>query len=263
MVEPRRVMSSLAQAVVQGAAICHAAVSSHGDVLAGLFVAGLVGSAGHCAGMCGPFVLTQVGARLEAVPASAMGEWHRLVGAALVPYHLGRATTYMILGACVAGAVGHLAGGGTVFTGLAAAALGLAALLMLGVAFPRLVPSVGGVPAVWIGAVTGLARPLFDRPLGWRGMVLGMVLGFIPCGLLYAALAASAAMGSALGGALGMAAFTAGTVPMLVAIGVAGHVASGVWRGAASRLAPWLLMANGLVLAVLSARLIWTLALGV
>ncbi|MFN8928129.1 MAG: sulfite exporter TauE/SafE family protein, partial [Rhodospirillales bacterium] len=30
-----------------------------------LLLAGLVGGATHCAGMCGPFVLAQVGARLD------------------------------------------------------------------------------------------------------------------------------------------------------------------------------------------------------
>ena len=66
-----------------------------------LFLAGLVGSLTHCAGMCGPFVLTQVGAGLETVPAAKMTEWTRLRGALLIPYHLGRFTTYVLLGASI------------------------------------------------------------------------------------------------------------------------------------------------------------------
>ena len=83
----------------------------HGDVgglalLAAMLLAGLVGGATHCVGMCGPFVLAQTTARLESVPAERMSEFHRLAGAALVPYHLGRATTYITLGA-MAGAAGQ------------------------------------------------------------------------------------------------------------------------------------------------------------
>ncbi|MBY0430344.1 MAG: sulfite exporter TauE/SafE family protein, partial [Rhodospirillales bacterium] len=48
--------------------------------MASLFLTGLVGSLSHCAGMCGPFVLSQVAARLESRPASRMREWHRLTG---------------------------------------------------------------------------------------------------------------------------------------------------------------------------------------
>ena len=70
-----------------------------------LFLAGLVGSLTHCAGMCGPFVLTQVSAGLETIPAAKMTEWTRLRGVLLVPYHLGRFTTYVLLGALAAALV--------------------------------------------------------------------------------------------------------------------------------------------------------------
>ena len=59
---------------------------SNAPLVLALFMAGLVGSAGHCAGMCGPFVLAQVGARTQL---------NRLAGSALLPYHLGRGTTYI------------------------------------------------------------------------------------------------------------------------------------------------------------------------
>src|SRR5262245_38327356 len=79
-----------------------------------LFLAGLVGSLTHCTLMCGPFVLAQVAGRLEA-GAAAGGELVRLAGAALVPYHLGRMTTYSVLG----GVAGAIAGQVTALTGFA------------------------------------------------------------------------------------------------------------------------------------------------
>ena len=51
---------------------------------ASLFLAGLGGSALHCVGMCGPFVLGQVMGDAEQIGAGThYGEWRRLRGAAM------------------------------------------------------------------------------------------------------------------------------------------------------------------------------------
>jgi hypothetical protein len=68
-----------------------------------LFLAGLAGSLVHCVGMCGPFVLTQVVADAGSSRQGSYGEWRRLGGASLAPYHLGRLTTYTALGAIADG----------------------------------------------------------------------------------------------------------------------------------------------------------------
>ena len=143
-------------------------------------MAGLVGSATHCVGMCGPFVLAQTVARLEARPASDMREIHRLSGAALVPYHLGRASTYASLGAVAA----LVAGGFIEVTGLkwfSAALLVLAALFFLGYAAQRLGVYLpwfkSGGESWWSRHVGRWTRPLFERPVGLRGYGLGLALG--------------------------------------------------------------------------------------
>lgn len=239
-----------------GLAYCQAVAVEHGDLLASLFVAGLVGSVGHCVGMCGPLVLGQTVARLEATPATRMRELDRLFGAALLPYHLGRMTTYTGLGAAAAA----VAGGVTDVTGLrwlSAALLAIAALLFLGYALQRL----GGVLPTfatpwlsrggegWWGRTVGRSvRPLFQRPIGFRGYALGLALGFLPCGLLYGALAAAASSGSALSGAMAMAMFALGTVPALIGVGLAGHVAGLRWRTITARVTPVLLMLNAAAL---------------
>lgn len=228
-----------------GLDVCRVTVSDHGGLLTTLFVTGLVGGASHCSGMCGPFVLSQVAARMESVPLSRMSEWHRLSGAALAPYHLGRATTYAALGAVAAGAAGLLSGGGA-FRLVAGLLLGVAALVMLGMAVPRLKGLIAGNSGEswWSRSLGRWARPLFAAPTGPRGWLLGVALGFIPCGLLYAALAAAAASGDPLAGAFAMVAFAAGTVPALFAVGVIGHFAVGRWRGPVLRWAPLLLVMN-------------------
>lgn len=240
-----------------GVAHCRAVAVEHGGLITGLFLTGFLGSAGHCVGMCGPFVLSQTVARLDAVPAAEMREFHRLSGGALVPYHLGRATTYSGLGAAAAA----LAGGAIDLSGLrwlSAALLTLAALFFLGYGLKRLgsgLPWLAtGGSGWWSASIGARVRPLFDRPIGWRGYALGVALGFLPCGLLYGAIAAAAASGTALAGGLAMAAFAAGTAPALIAVGLAGHVAGRRWQALAARALPVLMLLNATVLGALAWR---------
>lgn len=252
-------MTDLLASLSAGLSVCRVVVADNGGLLTSLFVTGLVGGVTHCTGMCGPFVLSQVAARLETVPAQRMSEWHRLSGAALVPYHLGRATTYAALGAAAAAAAGMLAGAGGGFRWLAAGLLGLAALFLLGMAVPRLKALWAGEAAGegwWSRTVGRWARPLFASPTGVRGWLLGVALGFIPCGLLYAALAAAAASGDPLAGAFGMLAFAAGTVPILVAVGMAGHFAVGRWREPVLKWSPLLLVVNAAMLGFMAWQLL-------
>src|SRR5579864_1635464 len=93
--------------ILHAMALCHSGLAHIGGQPAGLavslFLAGLAGSAVHCVGLCGPFVLGQVMVGSRSPPASAHGEWRRLAGASLLPYHLGRITTYTALGAMAGG----------------------------------------------------------------------------------------------------------------------------------------------------------------
>jgi hypothetical protein len=219
---------------------------------AALFLAGLAGSATHCAGMCGPFVLGQVTAGLAARPTLS-----RLSAGMLLPYHLGRLVTYTVLGAA-AGLVAGLAAHGAGLRVALPLLLALGALLMLaqalGQAAPYL-PRLGfALPAGFTAAVTRRAAPFLANPHGARGFVLGLLLGFLPCGLLYGALAAAAASGSALGGALGMAAFAAGTVPALIGVGLAGAFFGRRFAPALRLVAIPLLLLNATVLAALALR---------
>nr|WP_184435209.1 sulfite exporter TauE/SafE family protein [Roseospira goensis] len=241
-----------------GLAHCHVVIGDEGGLLASLFLAGLGGGFTHCTGMCGPFVLSQTTARLEAIPADRMREFHRLTGAALVPYHLGRATTYAVLGAALAALAGTLTRTG-LLDWISAALLLLAALLFVGYALPRLrvaIPGGSALEAWWSEHVGDAARPLFRDPTGWRGYGLGVMLGFIPCGLLYGALAAAASSGEVLTGAVAMAVFAAGTVPSLLLVGLVGQVAATRFRRAMAVAVPALMVLNAAVLTYLAVRLV-------
>ena len=247
-----------------GLAYCQTTAMENSTTLISLFLAGLAGSAAHCAGMCGPFVLSQVTARLENIPASQMHEFHRLRGAALAPYHLGRITTYSALG----GVAAFLTGGvyDLMNLGWVAAILLIFASLFfagyalrrLGVALPRIFNNKNGQASDGLLAskLNKIARPLFSNPTGWRGYGLGITLGFLPCGLLYGALAAASAPGDVLAGIFAMMAFGLGTMPALLGVGIIGHVAGGRWLQITHWLAPMLLLLNSAVLLFMAWQLI-------
>jgi sulfite exporter TauE/SafE len=86
--------------------------------------------------------------------------------------------------------------------------------------------------------LANLTRPLFARPVGWHGLVLGLLLGFLPCGLLYAAIGAAIAPADPLAAAMGMGLFTLGTFPVLWLIAYLGGAAQLRWTGLARRLMP-------------------------
>ncbi|MCW8916189.1 MAG: sulfite exporter TauE/SafE family protein, partial [Magnetovibrio sp.] len=123
--------------LLSGISQCSAAIDGSEGLLFALLMAGFAGGATHCIGMCGPFVISQVQSRLEIIPVDKMSEFRRLTGGALVPYHLGRATTYMALGGIAALASQQLMKLDTL-KWLAAALLALAALFFLGYALQNL-----------------------------------------------------------------------------------------------------------------------------
>lgn len=186
-----------------------------------LFVSGLLGGFGHCTGMCGPVV---------GAFSLCLGERRQLPPHLL--YHLGRVTTYSLIGgaAGLAGSFLGLAAGIGRFQNAVAIGAGLLVVLAglaLGGWLPRLrLPSGADDPPGLMGRI---AR--FARESGGPGVFypLGLILGFLPCGLVYAALLTAARAGMEadgpasgfLRGFLAMALFGAGTIPSLLLVGKA------------------------------------------
>jgi uncharacterized protein len=212
-----------------------------------LFATGLWGSFTHCAGMCGPFVLTQVDQGLDRLGKNGFGRWERLRGAALLPYHLGRLTTYAALGA-IAGGVGAMLADITGLRWILAGFLLVAALLFAAQALGIAALSAPGMPSV-LGRLLVPLKPGASR-LHRYG--LGVALGFLPCGLLYGALTAAASAGNAGSGAVAMAAFALGTMPALVMVGWGGLLLGLRRRQLLQKLTRPLLAANAIVLFVLA-----------
>jgi sulfite exporter TauE/SafE len=88
----------------------------------------------------------------------------------------------------------------------------------LGRLMRRFVPGLDRAPPALVRLIKGATRRI-DRT-HWSG---GLALGLLPCGFLYAALAVAAASADPGFGALAMLALGAGTVPSLIAVGLAGR----------------------------------------
>jgi len=227
---------------------CKAVAIEHGPLLLSMFLAGLIGSASHCAAMCGPFVLAQTSETMTGLKLGS-GELRRLAGAALLPYHSGRAITYILLAVLLSLPL-QLMSRLPQLRFIPAIALALGALLFLVLAFRGLRGSLEtGASGAGIGAWLGrAAKPLFAKPWGWRGIGLGMLLGFLPCGLLYAAIGAAAATSDPVAAAMSMAVFTLGTFPMLWLVGYLGGWAQRKWNRLARPVLPAVALLNAIVL---------------
>jgi uncharacterized protein len=172
------------------------------------FILGLVGSL-HCAGMCGPLAL--------ALPGAATSSARFMLGRAA--YNLGRIVTY-----CAMGVVFGLFGKTLLLAGVQRwVSISLGVVLIVGLFTSRKL-------ALW-KPVTLLVNQLKSRMSGLlrqRSLVsvgaLGLLNGLLPCGLVYVAAAGATATGHIVNGAIYMAAFGAGTLPMMLAIGLGGKL---------------------------------------
>lgn len=173
-----------------------------------MLASGLLGSVGHCLGMCGP---------LNMILATQIKKNNLPTGLNFALYHLARIVIYVLLGALV-GLLGSLLGMSKQIT-----TLGGVVSLILGI----LIFLLGASYLGWLGAFTleGQANwwnTAFSKILKKRGaagvMMLGALNGLLPCGLVYSALLLAASTGGAWQAAAGMGLFGLGTFPALFAL---------------------------------------------
>lgn len=212
----------------------------NGLSLGALALAGLVGSFGHCMGMCGPLV-TMLG-------ITTRRNGSRLPVGDHVLYHASRISVYALLGmvAGTAGSFVRLASGLSTAAGLLSLILGVT-VVALGVT------SVAGTGwagrALWGGdALTGAMSRAVKRGGVSGVMALGGLNGLLPCGLVYSALLAVAAGGSALRGGVAMIVFGAATMPVLIAVGLGASRLSSHSRAVLTNVAGALIIVVGLQL---------------
>ena len=217
-------------------------MDSNGVSLGALALAGLVGSFGHCVGMCGPLV-TMLG-------VSARRRGSRLPVGDHVLYHLSRVSVYALLG-LAAGVAGSFVGLGSrlgTAAGIVSLVLG-AAIVVLGVTYFSGSGRAGH--PLWYGEALAGAMSRAVRRGGAPGVVaLGALNGLLPCGLVYSALLAVTAGGSALRGGLGMLVFGAATMPVLITVGLGASRLGARPRAVLTRVAGALIVLVGAQLAL-------------
>ncbi len=204
--------------------------------LISMLMLGLLGT-GHCVGMCGPLIV--------AVPAR-VGPFR-----AQVFYHLGRVSTYTLVGV-IFGALGGALGQLKVLVHLQVALGAVAAvfLLLFGLERIGLVRGPAFLQNVATASLGG--RGLLRRLLASRkpiGMLpVGLMLGLLPCGLSYAAFARALPAGGPVEGGALVLAFALGTVPGLLILGTAASKIMLKYRALSDLLSGMLMIAMALSL---------------
>jgi len=182
--------------------------------LIGAFLVGLLGG-GHCAGMCGGIV----GAVTMTLPKS------RPKIGFLLAYNLGRISSYALVGV-IAGAIGassffleHVLPIERILYGLASVMLMVLGLYLAGIwhGVTKL-EKIGSI--VW-KKLQPLSKRFLPVTTISQAFLLGTIWGWLPCGLVYSVLVAALVTGSPTQGGILMLAFGLGTLPVLLAMGMA------------------------------------------
>ena len=190
------------------------------------FIFGLMSSL-HCGGMCGPIALS--------LPTANMPKWQYVMGR--IFYNVGRVITYVLLG----GLLG-LFGKGLSLAGIQqglSIALGVGILLMVLFSYNpdmlfQKIPAFRKLQGILIRQFQRILR----NPSLPSMFLVGILNGLLPCGVVYIALTGALATGSALLGMGYMALFGLGTLPMMLAISLAGSVISISLKNTLRKLTP-------------------------
>ncbi|PHS39551.1 MAG: beta-carotene 15,15'-monooxygenase [Sulfurovum sp.] len=173
----------------------------------------LLGSLGHCIGMCGGIVIAYSSAKID-------NKWSNFMqGFAHLVYSFGRITTYVMLGA-IFGAIG----GVVQFNGYATAALTIIAGLFMILAGLSLLGKLKFLSKLEHSfSQTKWYQDVFRQVLRSKSLysfyILGLLNGLLPCGLVYFFAVTAASTGSPLWGALVMFIFGLSTIPALFSLG--------------------------------------------
>jgi len=224
-----------------------------------MWIAGLLRSLGHCAGMCGPIVAAFGLAQAKRDGGTQDGRaWTRHLR-----FQLGRVTTYALLGALI----GFLGGFARLQTiqDMHACCRPEGAALIAAQAWPwQIWVKLGiGLLMLLMGGLMALGgradafmefrlpaplQKLMGKGLALGGLpyALGLLWGFIPCGLVYMMLLRTLDGGDWKMGAAGMAAFGLGNAPLLLGLGLASTRLSQAWKARLLRLGGLLVGGMGL-----------------
>ncbi|MDR2790200.1 MAG: sulfite exporter TauE/SafE family protein [Campylobacteraceae bacterium] len=177
--------------------------------LAAIISAAILGSS-HCIGMCGGFVIALSGYKTDKNTALRTQLFFHFI------YHLGRISSYALLGA-VFGFLGHVVSLSTKMQGFLWFAVGCF-MMALGVSLMGRAKFLTYMESSFVlkPAVKNIYNFLKASKKLPSFYLLGIFNGFLPCGLVYFFLASALKSGSVSGGILIMAIFGLCTLPSLL-----------------------------------------------
>ncbi len=207
------------------------------------FVLGFITSF-HCAGMCGPIAL--------ALPLSGNSKIRKTFAGII--YNLGRTFTYVL-----AGMIFGLAGQGFNMLGFQQLVSVVSGSLMIVVALLPLLFNTSIEKGFSKIAFTNFIRKGFQKLFSAESVfglfVIGLLNGLLPCGPLYTALIAATGTGSVIQSVLFMLLFGLGTIPMLLAVTMAGNFLSQDIRKKVRNFLPVLMILMGILFILRGANL--------
>ena len=204
-------------------------------ILFSALVLGMMGSF-HCAGMCGPIAI--------ALPLHGNTFLQKNFGGTL--YNIGRTLTYGIMGALFG-----LLGQGIEMIGFQQwISVIMGALMIVSVLFPALFRNQYSLDKSLFSFVGKLKKSI-GKMFAVRSFsslfFIGLLNGLLPCGLVYIAIAGAIGTGGTVEGALYMILFGLGTIPMMLAISLAGNMMGLALRNRINKLIPVLVVVVGLL----------------
>ncbi|MFK7975359.1 MAG: sulfite exporter TauE/SafE family protein [Halioglobus sp.] len=203
------------------------------SLLASAFALGLAG-AGHCLGMCGGIAAALNLGNARKLPVT-------------LTYHLGRITSYTLLGATLglaAGAIDVMAW--TVSLRYIAGLLLIAMGLSIGGWWQGISILEKGGALLW-KPVQAMSRRWLPVKHWRQSLALGLCWGLMPCGLIYSSLAFAATAQNALTSGAIMFVFGLGTLPAMLATSFGAQGVQSVLRNrGAKQIIAILLIASGL-----------------
>lgn len=180
-------------------------------------VLGFLGSF-HCIGMCGPIAFM--------LPVDRTNKVKQFLQ--ILSYHLGRLTTYSIIGLLF----GFLGKGFKFFGFQQQLSILTGILMILAILLPRLFQKIKiaqSISKLVMKLKSALGKELKNKRND-TFFTIGFLNGYLPCGLVYMAVLGAIATSNSLTGGLYMFLFGLGTIPLMSAVVYLGNFANGVFR---------------------------------
>ena len=199
------------------------------------FIFGLISSL-HCIGMCGPIAMMLPVERNN--PTKKMAQ--------IILYHLGRITSYTVLGLLFG-----LLGRGLYLAGIQQRISIVLGVLMIVIALvpEKVFARYNFSKPVYkiISKVKTSLGSQFKRKTPDALFTIGLLNGLLPCGLIYAALFGAIAMQNVAMSGLYMALYGLGTIPLMSAVVYVSHFLSLPFRNKFKKLVPLVTVVIGML----------------